>query len=275
MIQKRISRVVALLLVLAVLAGTAPVRAQADQLSVERQVYAYLTEQMGFSTAAACGILANIEHESSFQPTIVGDQGTSYGLCQWHNERWTALRNYCRILGLDYRTVEGQMEYLNYELGNNYSGLFLSLKTVDNSPEGAYRAAYLWCVQFERPSNMEVKAVNRGNLARGKYWSRYNSYDSVIMIEPEIQPEEPSPEVIIDQLRQNPVTIPLPPEEQTDDAGGYEFQRPEFIVYTPWHLPMAETEVPRASNLTWGIPALAGIALLAAATVWFPSKKRR
>lgn len=271
MVHKNITRLAALLLALVLLA--VPVRA--DQLSVERQVYAYLTEEMGFNTAAACGILANIEHESAFQPTIVGDQGTSYGLCQWHNERWTAMRNYCRILGLDYRTVEGQMAYLNYELGNNYSGLFLSLKTVDNSPEGAYRAAYLWCVQFERPSNMEVKAVNRGNLARGKYWSRYSSYGSITIVQPEEDPENLSPEVIIDQLRQNPVTIPLPPEEQTDDAGGYEFQRPEFIVYTPWHLPVPETEAEEPSNLTWGIPALAGIAVLAAVVVWFPGKKRR
>ena len=30
-----------------------------------------------------------IQHESSFNTQALGDGGTSYGICQWHNGRWT------------------------------------------------------------------------------------------------------------------------------------------------------------------------------------------
>ena len=148
MAQRNIARLLVLLLTAALLA--APVSANAGQrLAVERQVYEYLTGELKLSTAAACGVLANIEHESAFQPTIFGDQGTSFGLCQWHNERFTALRGFCASLGLDYRSVEGQLAYLKYELGTNYTTLLLTLQSIDNPPDGAYRAGYLWCVHFE------------------------------------------------------------------------------------------------------------------------------
>jgi hypothetical protein len=225
------------------------------------------------SNAAACGVLANIEHESSFQPTIFGDKGTSYGLCQWHNERFTALRGYCTALGLDYRTVEGQLAYLKYELGNKYTTLLLSLQAIDDTPDGAYRAAYLWCIQFEKPSNMQVKAAQRGELAQGKYWPRYNRYQPIIIV-PEPEETEPNPEVIIEQLKQNPVTIPMPPEEDHTDVGEVRyirFQKPEFRYYVPWHLP--ESAVEKNGGLRWEIPALAGIFAAMVIVVIFPTKK--
>ena len=120
----------------------------AENLVIERQVYQYLTEQMGLPSSSACGILANIEKESAFNPNIVGDQGTSYGLCQWHAGRYTALKTFCRAKGLDYQTVAGQLAYLRYELETNYSDLLAELRVQKNDADGAYRAAYLWCVEF-------------------------------------------------------------------------------------------------------------------------------
>ena len=243
-----------------------------ERMAVEQEVFDYLTEELMLSDAAACGVLANIEHESNFQPTIYGDKGTSYGLCQWHNERFTALRGYCNALGLDYRTVEGQMAYLKYELGNKYTSLLLNLQAIDNTPDGAYRAAYLWCVRFEMPSNMQVKAVQRGELAQGKYWPRYNRFEPIILLEPEPEETEPNPEVIIEQLKQNPVTIPLPPEEEQIVEGTVRymtFQKPEFRYYTPWHLPEVETE----GEIGWELPALAVIFAAMFLVVVFPTKK--
>ena len=247
-----------------------------ERMAVEQEVFDYLTEELMLSNAAACGVLANIEHESSFQPTIVGDQGTSYGLCQWHNERFTALRSYCAALGLDYRTVAGQMTYLKYELGTNYQNLLLVLQAIDDTPEGAYRAAYMWCIQFERPSNAQVKAVSRGELARGKYWPRYNNYEPIIMILPEPEETLPDPEVLLEQLKQNPVTIPLPPEEQVQEQGSvrhFTFEKPDFIYYTPRNLPESFAE--ETSNLRWGIPTLIGIGTAMVIVVIFPTKKKR
>ena len=272
MVHKNFIRLLALILALCALA--APVSANTgERLAVEREVFEYLTTELNLSDAAACGVLANIEHESAFQPTIVGDKGTSYGLCQWHNERFSALRGYCAALGLDYRTVEGQMAYLKYELGNKYTSLLLSLQAIDNTPEGAYRAAHLWCIQFERPSNMQVKAAQRGELAQGKYWPRYNRYQPIIIV-PEPEETEPNPEVLIEQLKQNPVTIPMPPEEDHTDEGGVryiKFQKPEFRYYVPWHLP--ESAVEKNEGIRWEIPALAGIFAAMVIVVIFPTKK--
>lgn len=267
--KSNLRRLVLLLALVLCLMTSAPrVCASNSRLAVERQIYTYLTEKMELNTAVACGILANIEHESAFQPTIVGDQGTSFGLCQWHNERWTALRSYCALMGMDYRTVEGQMEYLRYELGNNYTSLLLTLKSLDNTPEGAYRAAYLWCVRFERPSNMEVKGADRGSLARGKYWSRYNRPTVVIL--PEEEPEPPSEEFLTQQLTQKPVTIPLPPQDETASHDKrYHPERPALITYIPRHLP--KTESPQESGgARWGILALLGVGAAAAAVVFWP-----
>lgn len=276
MVKRNFIRLLAALLVI-VLCSPAVFADAGQRLEVERQVFDYLTNDLMLSNAAACGVLANIEHESNFQPMIYGDKGTSYGLCQWHNERFTALRGYCNALGLDYRTVDGQMAYLRYELGNKYTTLLLTLQSIDNTPEGAYRAAHLWCVQFEKPSNMQVKAAQRGELARGKYWPRYNNYQPIVMILPEPEETEPNPEFLLEQLKQNPVTIPLPPAEEVPEESGtvryFKFRKPEKIYYQPWHLPpalMAQEE-----NTAWEIPTLMAIGAAMVITVIFPAKKLR
>lgn len=275
MAQRNLIRLLILLLAAALL--VLPVSASAGQrLAVERQVYEYLTGELKLSNAAACGVLANIEHESSFQPTILGDRGTSFGLCQWHNERFTALRSYCAALKLDYRTVEGQLAYLKYELGTNYTTLLLTLQAIDNTPDGAYQAAYLWCVRFEKPSDTQNKAVARGELARSKYWVRYSSYQPGISILPEAP--EPDPQEVLDQLLQKPVTIPLPPEEQPGTNTHYTFPKPEFIYYIPRNLPGAALPpvmqpVPEP-GLGWEFPALAAIVTAMAAVLIFPRKKK-
>ena len=276
MVHRNFIRLLALLLALCALA--APVSANAgERLAVEREVFDYLTTELNLSDAAACGVLANIEHESAFQPTIFGDKGTSYGLCQWHNERFSALRGYCTALGLDYRTVQGQMAYLKYELGNKYTSLLLSLQAIDNTPDGAYRAAHMWCIQFERPSNMQVKAAQRGDLARGKYWPRYNNYQPIVMVLPEAEETEPDPEFLIEQLKQNPVTIPLPPVEEVPEESGtvhyFKFRRPEMTGYRPHHLPPSLLE-PEA-GVSWEIPTLMAIGAAMVITVIFPAKKLR
>lgn len=139
--------------------------------STESAIYTYLTETMGLNTAAACGILANIEAESGFNTDIYGDSGTSYGLCQWHAERFTALKAYTS----DYKSVSGQMSYLYHELQTSYSGVLNYLKNVSNDASGAYDAGYYWCYYFEVPANRSKVAQVRGNRASQHFWPEYSS----------------------------------------------------------------------------------------------------
>lgn len=180
-----------------------------DTLVTERQIFEYLTGELELPTAAACGVLANIEQESGFNAGALGDNGTSYGLCQWHDSRYLTLRSYCLGSGLDHRTVSGQLEYLAYELENNYPALLAALRSLANTQQSAYLAGYIWCVEFERPADQESKAVLRGNLAKGKYWSRYSTMDFAQQVE-EMAPIED----VIAVARQSEVTIPQPPEEE-------------------------------------------------------------
>ena len=137
------------------------------------KIYNYLKSK-GFNDAAICGILANVQHESGFRTDALGDSGTSYGICQWHAGRWERLKNYCNNNNLDWHTLEGQLEYLVWELENNYKGVYNTLKNVPNTRQGAYDAAYKWTTDFEIPADKYGAAQRRGN-ASGSFWNTYGA----------------------------------------------------------------------------------------------------
>ena len=137
--------------------------------SAEATVFNFLVSNMGLNEAAACGVLGNIQYESGFKTTVYGDSGTSYGLCQWHNGRFSRLQNYCRENGYDYTTMEGQLHYLEYELSLYYPQVLSYLHGVSNTPDGAYDAGYYYCVHFESPAQKYVQGEKRGSASRNKY----------------------------------------------------------------------------------------------------------
>lgn len=123
------------------------------------------------TTAGACGVLANIEAESNFNTGALGDGGTSYGICQWHNERWTNLKTYCSRNGYNASSIEGQTAFLIYELKNSYSSVWSSIRTAKGK-QGARDTAYMMCVKFERPANATTRGKERSNRA-DKWWGIY------------------------------------------------------------------------------------------------------
>lgn len=151
------------------------------------KIFNYLTGDMGLNSAAACGILANMYCESALNPTAVGDHGTSYGLCQWHNGRYTNLKNWCKNNGYDYKTVKGQLHFLQYELVTYYSGILSHMQGVANTADGAYDGGYYWCYYFEQPADKARHSKVRGKMARDTYWPTYgNQLLSGAPVEPEI-----------------------------------------------------------------------------------------
>lgn len=137
----------------------------------ENIVYNFLVNEMGYSKAAAIGVIANIAAESGFNPNIYGDSGTSYGICQWHKSRFTKLKAFASKRGLDYTDINTQLKYIKYELeGTNVDRC---LRTVTNDQNGAYNAAYYFCYHFERPANTRATSIQRGNNAIKIYWYRH------------------------------------------------------------------------------------------------------
>jgi hypothetical protein len=119
----------------------------------------------GFSQEAVAGLLANINAESGFRTDILGDKGTSIGLCQWHAGRYSALKNYCKDR---YKTVECQLDYLLYELRNKEKSSFKVLQSKNN----AYQMTTKFCQTFERPAG----GVNSCNKRANNFSSKFNNY---------------------------------------------------------------------------------------------------
>ena len=142
-------------------------------MSNEYQCFLYFTNTMGLNIAAACGILGNIYYESSFNTTTVGDKGTSYGLCQWHNGRYDNLKQYCSSQNMDYTQILPQLQYLQYELTNSYSYVLNEMRAVSNTSDGAYNAAAIWCRKFEIPANIENEIKNKRGPKAREYFNIY------------------------------------------------------------------------------------------------------
>ena len=173
-IKKALILALSLIMILSSLSISASA-ASAPTTKTVQTIYNFLIDEMGLNSAAACGVLANIEKESDFNPNLYGDSGSSYGICQWHNGRFDNLKKFCNQNGYSWTTLEGQLHFLKYELETQKSttGYILDKLDVPNTAEGAYTAAYNWCYYFERPSNKVAKSEARGESARDKYWPVY------------------------------------------------------------------------------------------------------
>jgi len=121
-------------------------------------------QKMGFSQNAIAALMSNIKAESNFRTTALGDNGTSYGLCQWHNGRFTKLRNHC---GSEYSTVGCQLDYLVYELQNSYKKVYNYL-TSNNS---AWDMTHYFCYYFEVPAARATSCAKRADNSSAKYLS--------------------------------------------------------------------------------------------------------
>ena len=143
--------------------------------SNEQLCYAFLTKVMGYNTAAAAGVLSNISAESGFRVNANGDSGKSYGICQWYSARKTRLLNWCESKGKDPAQLLSQLYFLKYELETYYPAVNRYMKSVENSEQGAFDAAYYFCYHFEAPANRASKSTSRGNNAKNIFYPRYAS----------------------------------------------------------------------------------------------------
>ena len=188
--RRLIIAVLALLVITLFFVFTLFRKEQVNKRTNERVIFDFLTEEMGLNTAAACGVLANIEEESGFysdnmEKGYTWAQGAGYGICQWTNYpresttgRRTELVDWCVSHGYDYKSLSGQLEFLQYELDSNpaFTGSVTEkLRAVPDTAEGAYQAGYCWCYYFEVPEGYDEGVSElRGENAKNDYWVRYS-----------------------------------------------------------------------------------------------------
>ncbi|MCR5179510.1 MAG: hypothetical protein K6C95_11090 [Lachnospiraceae bacterium] len=172
--------------------------------------FKYFTKEMSLNAAAACGIMANIMAESSFNPKAKGDNGTSYGICQWHDDpnrgytRWSDLKSYCDRNDLDWHTIDGQLQYLGYEAEKDYPRTMARMRSVTNDADGAWDAGDCWCRNYEVPANKIEVGKTRGNLARDTFWPVYGGRQQE---EGKKQEEEKQPEEVITVQNGQDITL--------------------------------------------------------------------
>lgn len=121
---------------------------------IQDTVFLFLTRELGLCSAAACALMGNFQVECAWNLAAVGDGGTSYGLCQWHNERWQSLISFCASNGYDAGDCEGQLRYLEYELTSTSESAVMSyLRSIPDNESGSRDAALYFAKHFERCSS--------------------------------------------------------------------------------------------------------------------------
>lgn len=109
----------------------------------------------GLDKNQVAGIMANIKHESNFDPGAIGDNGTSGGLFQHHAGRFQQM---VAAAGKNWKTNwKGQIDFaLSERAGAQYANMKF------RSPEDA---THWWTVNFEIPANKYAQARIRSQSA--------------------------------------------------------------------------------------------------------------
>lgn len=96
----------------------------------QREAYDYFTNKRGMSKIQALAIIGNIMAESGLKDDIYGDNRTSYGIQQWHNERMDKLFKHAKKKGHSTPTFKDQLEFLadEYEGKTGYSNFLYTRK---------------------------------------------------------------------------------------------------------------------------------------------------
>jgi hypothetical protein len=112
---------------------------------------------LGYSKANASGIAGNIYVESKYDPKAIGDNGTSFGLAQWHKSRWESLKKWSNERGLDVNKFETQLKFIDWELNNTEKKAkreLLEQKTPQDS-------AFAFAKYYERPKFISKERMSK------------------------------------------------------------------------------------------------------------------
>lgn len=108
----------------------------------------------------ACGILAQIQGESSFDPSAIGDRDSAFGICQWHADRIALIKAGC---GIDIHALPDfatQCEAIWFELNSSERAALAAIKAATTP----YDAGSVAETTYER-SGTSGDPEKRGNFA--------------------------------------------------------------------------------------------------------------
>jgi len=126
-------------------------------------VYRQLT-QGGLEDNMVRGIIASLMGESGryLDTNTIGDNGTSFGIAQWHNERWDGLKQFAKDNFSDINHILTQSAYLLHEIWTTESGAFAqALKYYNDNGRTIEAAVEGWTRYVERPADKVGQAQAR------------------------------------------------------------------------------------------------------------------
>lgn len=120
---------------------------------------------MGFSASAAAGVVGNLVQESGLRTDAIGDNGTSGGLAQWHNERLDALKRFAAARGKKWTDLDTQIEFLAEEMRTSYADTYAKMQSAE-LPE---IAGQIMTDEYEIPDPASANYAQRQANARAAY----------------------------------------------------------------------------------------------------------
>ena len=93
-----------------------PAKPQMPEDVTAKYIYTFLV-QHGATPAGACGVLGNIQQESSFNPfEIEAVYGNGYGLIQWSFERRASLLAAAKAADVEWQDIDFQLDFMLKEM---------------------------------------------------------------------------------------------------------------------------------------------------------------
>lgn len=126
---------------------------------------------MGFTASAAAGVVGNLVQESGLRTDAIGDNGTSGGLAQWHNERLDALKRFAAARGKKWTDLDTQIEFLAEEMRTSYADTYAKMQSAE-LPE---IAGQIMTDEYEIPDPASANYAQRQANARAAYEAMQSS----------------------------------------------------------------------------------------------------
>lgn len=124
-----------------------------------RAIYSHLASK-GVPANVIAGIMGNLQAESGFNSSAVGDGGQSIGLAQWYDSRGNNLRNFAQQRGKEWNDVGTQLDFLLDEIQQSNPDLLQRMAKL--SP---HEAAILFHDEFEKSADTPEMKARRGEYA--------------------------------------------------------------------------------------------------------------
>ena len=134
----------------------------AEQQAAAQKYMDYMVNEKGVSPKVAAGIIGNIAAESSFNPTIPGDNGNSFGLFQFNKkgempylEKWAAANN------RDIRDGFAQIDHVLDQKNGRFKSMFERMEKASGPKE----VATIFSDEYERPAAATANKARRTTVA--------------------------------------------------------------------------------------------------------------